>query len=75
MSSPKMTTSQENVLPEPQFDDIARQLADLAERPETSFALRTYLRSAVERDSVDVMNEIDLLARIVAEYAPEKREP
>lgn len=70
-----MTPSQENVLPEPQFEDIARQLADLGEQSETSFALRTYLRTAVERDIVDVLNEIDLLARIVAEHAPEKRAP
>lgn len=61
-----MTTSQETVLPEPQFDDIARQLADLAERPETSFALRTYLRSAAERDIVDVMNEVERLAEFLA---------
>ena len=58
-----------------QFRGIARKLADLAEQPETSFALRTFLLSSANRDIVDVMNEIDLRARILAEHAPEEKEP
>lgn len=47
--------------------EAARQaLADLAVRPETSFALPDYLETARARDLVDVMNEIDGLSRIVA---------
>lgn len=55
--------------------DIARKLAGLAAQPETSFALRTYLQAAAERDVVDVMNEIDVLARILAEHAAAERGP
>jgi len=58
-----------------QFKDIVRELADLAEQPETSFALRAFLLSSAKRDIVDVMNEIDLLAHILGEHAPEKSEP
>ncbi|MBO6727862.1 MAG: hypothetical protein JJ911_19545 [Rhizobiaceae bacterium] len=45
-----------------QIDALRRALADLADRPETSFALRDYLETARERDLVDVMNEIEVLA-------------
>lgn len=55
--------------------DIARKLAALGAQPETSFALRKYLQASAERDIVNVMNEIDCLARILAEYAPESGEP
>lgn len=55
--------------------DIARKLATLAAQPETSLALQTYLQTSAERDIFDVMNEIDCLARILAERAPEEREP
>ena len=58
-----------------QIDCFKQKLAEIAEMPETSFALRKFLDAAVERDVVDVMNEIDLLARIVPDHAPEKREP
>ncbi|WP_299733411.1 hypothetical protein [uncultured Tateyamaria sp.] len=61
-------------MPEQQFDAIAQKLADLADRPETSFVLRAYLKAVADRDIVDVINEIEVLARIVAEHAPEKRE-
>ncbi|PVA09040.1 hypothetical protein DC366_15895 [Pelagivirga sediminicola] len=57
------------------FEHIARKLAALAAKPDTSFALRRYLQSSADRDIVDVMNEIDCLARILAEHAPEGREP
>ncbi len=62
-----------------QIDRFRQKLADLDNLPETSFALRSYLKSAIERDVVDVMNEIDLLARLLSDHAPEmrgaKREP
>lgn len=48
-----------------QLGDIARKLARLADLPETSSALRAYLNSAADRDIVDVMNEVELLARIM----------
>ncbi|WP_448329403.1 hypothetical protein [Sulfitobacter sp. M13] len=57
-----------------QFGDIARKLAVLAAQPDTSFALRAFLNSSTTRDIVDVMNEIDCLARILDEHAPEGRE-
>ena len=57
------------------FEDIARKLADLAVQPDTSFALHAFLLSSATRDIVDVMNEIDHLARILDEHAPEGREP
>ena len=56
------------------FEDIAQKMVDLAARPDTSFAFRTFLLSSAKRDIVDVMNEIDCLARIVDEHAPEGRE-
>jgi hypothetical protein len=58
-----------------QNDAFRQKLADLDNLPDTSFALRSYLKSAIERDVVDVMNEIDLLARILSDHTPEKREP
>lgn len=58
-----------------QFGDIARKLAVLAAKLDTSFALRAFLNSSATRDIVDVMNEIDCLARILDEHAPEGREP
>ncbi|WP_162497456.1 hypothetical protein [Roseovarius dicentrarchi] len=60
--------------PDP-FEDIARKLATLAAKPDTSFALQQYLQTSADRDIVDVMNEIDCLARILAEHAPVEREP
>lgn len=57
------------------FEDIARKLADLATQPDTSFALHAFLLSSAKRDIVDVINEIDCLARILDEHAPEGREP
>tara|TARA_R110000851_G_scaffold333445_1_gene513218 strand:+ start:35453 stop:35641 length:189 start_codon:yes stop_codon:yes gene_type:complete len=57
-----------------QFGVIARKLAVLAVKPDTSFALQAFLNSSATRDIVDVMNEIDLLARILDEHAPEGRE-
>ncbi|WP_299506165.1 hypothetical protein [uncultured Roseobacter sp.] len=62
------------MMPEQQFAAIAQKLADLTDLPETGFALRAYLKAAADRDIVDVMNEIEVLARMVAEHAPEKRE-
>lgn len=56
------------------FEDIAQKLADLAVQPDTSFALHAFLLSSAKRDIVDVMNEIDCLARILDEHAPVKRE-
>ncbi len=57
------------------FEDIARKLAVLSAKPDTSFALRSFLNPSATRDIVDVINEIDCLARILAERAPVKREP
>ena len=57
------------------FEGIAQKLVELAAQPDTSFVLRTFLLSSAKRDIVDVMNEIDCLARILDEHAPEGREP
>jgi|TARA_R110002012_G_scaffold65553_2_gene171586 hypothetical protein len=74
MSSSKLSTTQESVMHTARFEDIAQKLADLAVQPDTSFALHAFLLSSAKRDIVDVMNEIDCLARILDEHAPVKRE-
>jgi len=57
------------------FEVIARKLAVLSAKPDTSFALKAFLNPSATRDIVDVMNEIDCLARILAERAPAGRGP
>ena len=47
-----------------QIDAVRRALANLATRPETSFALRDYLRASRDRDIVDLLHEIDCLAEV-----------
>jgi histone H3/H4 len=54
---------------------IRRKLADLADSPATSDALRSYLSEALRRDTVDVMNEIDVLARLCASRAKREGKP
>ena len=49
-----------------------RKLADLAGNAETSGALRAYLDAALQRDVVDVLNEIDVLTQLFISHA--KRE-
>jgi hypothetical protein len=53
------------------YDALSVALAGLQDLPETSHALRRYLSESLERDPVDVLNEIEILARVVAEHAPE----
>ena len=57
------------------MDVFRRKLADLVDSSETSDALRTYLNAAVSRDPVDVMNEIDVLARLCTDRAEREGEP
>lgn len=59
----------------PDYECFRRKLADLADSPETSDALRSYLRGALQRDPVDVLNEIDVLAQLCASRARGEGEP
>jgi len=56
-------------------DGFWRKLAELANNPETSLSLRAYLKSASHRDAVDVMNELDVLARLCTSRAKRDGEP
>lgn len=46
---------------------IKAKLVELNDAPETSDALRTYLDEALWRDPVDVLNEVESLARLLKE--------
>ncbi|MCQ0090594.1 hypothetical protein [Roseovarius sp. M141] len=57
-----------------QMDEFRQKLAELAARQDTSHALRAFLLTAGQRDSVDVINEIETLAAVmnkIADIAPE----
>lgn len=59
-----------------QIDEFRRKLAELASAPETSTCLKRYLESSLKRDSVDMLNEIDVLAHVAKDIEPEhEREP
>ncbi len=55
-----------------QIDEFRRKLAELAESPETSSPLKAYLKMSLRRDCVDVINELDVLARIANATEPER---
>lgn len=48
------------------LNTIRRKLTDLADTEETSNALRAYLNTALQRDIVDVLNEIEVLANVLS---------
>lgn len=46
-------------------DAMRTKLAKLLKSPETSFSLRAYLEDALQRDPVDVRNELEAVAHFM----------
>lgn len=47
------------------IDALRKRLTKLLELPETSDALRSYLETALSRDPVDVLGEIEVLSGLL----------